>query len=84
MSFQMRQGTRKSIDRAAWINLGDGLPLRQCTLVDVSDFGARLSFADDDDIPNTFSLLLTRFGQPTCDCKVVWRRSNAVGVQFVR
>ena len=83
MAFQMRQGVRRVMDRAAWINPGEGLPLRQCVLADISDSGAKLTFEDDDEIPHAFSLLLTRHGHPSYPCRVVWRRNNAIGVQFV-
>jgi len=85
MAFQMRQGVRRAMDRAAWINPGEGLPLRQCTLADLSDSGAKLKFEDqaNGEIPHAFDLLLTRHGHPSYPCRVVWRRDNAIGVQFV-
>ena len=83
MAFQMRQGVRRVMDRAAWINPGEGLPLRQCVLADMSDSGARLTFQDSDEIPHAFSLLLTRHSHPCYPCRVVWRQNNVIGVQFV-
>jgi hypothetical protein len=83
MAFQMRQAARKSVHRAVWINVGDGQPLRKCMLVDLSDSGAKLEFEDNDEMPNTFSLLLSRFGQSHTACRVAWRRDNAIGVHFV-
>jgi len=83
MTFQMRKGLRRDVDRLAWINVGDGRPPRRCTLVDVSVGGAKLVFEDDAKIPDTFGLLLSRSGHTTCSCRVVWRRDNAIGVQFV-
>jgi hypothetical protein len=84
MTFQMRKDFRRSVDRLAWINVGDGLPPRRCTLVDVSVSGAKLAFENNDGIPDTFGLMLSRFAQPACSCQVIWRRDNAIGVQFVR
>jgi len=85
MAFQMRQGVRRVMDRAAWINEGEGLPLRQCTLADISESGAKLKFEAEDngEIPHAFDLLLTRHGHPSYPCRVVWRRANVIGVQFV-
>ena len=85
MVFQMRRGVRRVMDRDAWIKLGEGLPLRPCTLADLSDSGAKLKFEDQEngEIPQAFDLLLTRHGHPSYPCRVVWRKENVIGVQFV-
>ena len=46
MTFRMRQDNRNKVERAAWINVGGGLPLRNCTLVDISVSGAKLALEE--------------------------------------
>ncbi len=82
MTFRMRQDNRKKLDRVAWISVGDGLPLRSCTLIDISGSGAKLALEEIDDIPDLFSLWLSRHGHPRYSCRVVWSRERTVGVQF--
>jgi hypothetical protein len=82
MSFRVRQGHRKTIDRPAWISVGGGLPLRNCRLIDISDSGAKLAIEDVDEIPDTFSLWLSRHGNPSYSCQIVWSEQGTIGVQF--
>jgi len=82
MAFRMRQNNRNKVDRVAWISVGDGLPLRNCTLIDISDSGAKLALQIADNIPDIFSLWLSRHGHPRYSCRVVWSYQNKIGVQF--
>ena len=82
MTFRMRQNNRNKVDRAAWISVGDGVPLRNCTLIDLSDSGAKLALEEFEDIPGIFSLWLSRHGHPRYSCRVVWSHQNKIGVQF--
>jgi PilZ domain len=82
MPFSMRQEPRDTVYRPAWISVGDGLPLRNCMLIDISDTGAKLALEDIDEIPDTFSLWLSRRGHPRYSCRIVWSGQNTVGVKF--
>jgi hypothetical protein len=83
MTFRMRQDNRNKVDRTAWISIGDGRPLRNCTLMDMSDSGAKLALEKvGDDIPDIFSLWLSRHGHPRYLCRVVWSCQDKIGVQF--
>jgi hypothetical protein len=82
MTFRMRQGNRDKVDRIAWICVGDGLPLRNCTLIDMSNTGAKVELEGAEDIPGIFSLWLSRHGHPRYSCRVVWSQKNKIGVQF--
>jgi len=57
--------------------------LERCTLVNVSDEGAWLSINDVHDLPAHFKLHLVRGAQNSHECRVVWRKRNEVGVEFV-
>jgi len=79
----MRKNNRNKVDRIAWISVDDGRPLRNCTLIDISDSGAKLALDGEvDGIPDIFSLWLSRHGHPRYSCRVVWSHQNKIGVQF--
>jgi hypothetical protein len=78
----MRRDDRAEVDREAWLDAGDGRPLLNCTLVDLSDSGAKLAVDAVDKIPDTFSLWLNRHGKPRFTCRTVWRSFNTIGVEF--
>jgi hypothetical protein len=82
MTFRVRQGPRKTINRPAWISVGDGLRLRNCRLIDISDSGAKLAIEDDDEIPDKFRLLLSRNGHSSYSCQVIWSGQGTIGVRF--
>jgi len=82
MALRMRQDNRNKVDRVAWINVGNDLPLRNCTLIDISDSGAKLALEEVGDIPDIFSLWLSRHGHPRYSCRLVWSHQDKIGVQF--
>lgn len=84
MTFTMRRESRQEKGHRAWLDTGEGRPLLVCTLVDISQSGAKLSLDAIDQIPETFSLRLTRDGHPRFACRTVWRNSNMIGVAFAR
>ncbi len=82
MTFTMRQERRDKVDRPAWISVGDNQPLRKCIVVDISDSGAKLTVDSVDDLPEIFSLWLSRHGHLRYGCRIVWSGQNKIGVQF--
>jgi hypothetical protein len=82
MTFRMRRAPRKTVDRPAWISIGENLPLRSCRLIDISDCGAKLAIDDVDEVPADFSLWLSRRGNPRYSCRIVWNRLGVIGVEF--
>jgi PilZ domain-containing protein len=84
MTFTMRRESREDKGHRAWLDTGEGGSLLACTLVDISASGAKLSLDAGDEIPDTFSLRLTRYGQPRFACRTVWRNANTIGVTFAR
>lgn len=63
---------RHKLNAPAWISVGVGASVQQCTVVEISS-GARLELAHIRAIPDTFSLLLSKFGRPRYQCNVVWK-----------
>ena len=82
MNFTMRREDREEKGHRAWLDTGDGSRLLTCTLVDISESGAKLSVEEADQLPEKFSLRLSRYGQPRFDCRTVWRNANMIGVTF--
>ena len=82
MTFRMRQDPRSKIDRPAWISIGDGQPLLNCTVIDISKSGAKLVLEGADEVPNNFSLWMSRRGQPRYACRLAWSGQNTIGVDF--
>jgi PilZ domain-containing protein len=55
----------------------------RCRLIDISANGARLVVDDIETTPDSFDLLLSRFGRTSYRCSVIWKRGNEVGVEFL-
>jgi PilZ domain len=61
----------------------DNTSLGNCLLADLSAVGARLIVQSPADLPDEFSLILSRDGQLRRKCTVDWRSEKAVGVRFI-
>jgi hypothetical protein len=83
-SAEKRKNLRRPITYPAFIDYGDGLPARICTLCDVSQQGAQLAVADPADVPEDFVLALSADGAARRRCRVVWRTENQIGVEFIK
>jgi methyl-accepting chemotaxis protein len=76
---------RKQKRRAVYIQVQLNRPGQQnlrCTLVDVSETGARLAVKDVTEVPDRFTIVMTARGVPYRKCRLVWRGANEVGVSF--
>jgi PilZ domain len=78
-----RNSARKDLQHPAWVDIGDGSPLRSCTLSDVSRTGAKLAIENPNDMPAEFTLLLTGDGAVRRRCRVMRRGDGEIGVQFL-
>lgn len=78
----MRRKPRRQFHYEAKIVTGESDPLIGCTIADVSHSGARLVLDNDDNLPDKFTLLLSRNGRARRRCRVVWRTGLTVGVEF--
>jgi hypothetical protein len=53
-----------------------------CTIVDITNSGACISFSDARNVPNRFELAFgNRHARRTC--RVTWRTDNQIGVAFL-
>jgi hypothetical protein len=80
---ELRRAKRTPRRNAAWIGLGNGGTHVPCVLWDISDSGARVAAPRSNLLPAAFNLILSKDGSAQRRCRVVWRNSGQVGVQFV-
>ena len=83
MRAELRKHRRQELHYRAYVDLCDGMPVRSCRLVDVSEHGAQLTMASAADLPDQFVLLLAESGKVRRRCLVVWRSEKQLGVRFV-
>jgi hypothetical protein len=79
-----RRFRRKSFERVAALDFGDGSPLTSCEVLDISEGGARLRplLCAPRMLPEKFILLLSECGKVRRNCRVIWRSVAELGVQF--
>ncbi len=81
MLAERRQSPRARFNRAGHVH-HDLTGLRRCTIVDLSNGGARL--CADDDLPPDFVLTInTDAGERRKSCRVIWRLEHEYGVRFL-
>ena len=78
-----RRHRRLDFNRTVFILYDLASPLFECTLLDISDGGARLDVGTLN-LPKTFILLLTPDADVRRFCRQAWRRGAEVGVKFVK
>src|SRR5829696_7116805 len=83
MGREQRTNLRREVRYGVWIAYGDDWTLVPCTILDVSQSGARLMLPGNEDVPSEFILLLSEHGRARRQCRVAWRRKDKVGVEFV-
>jgi hypothetical protein len=79
---ELRKKSRRQFHYTAKILTDKNTPPISCSISDISESGARLSFERDEELPETFILLLTANGGAQRHCRVVWRTSLTMGVEF--
>jgi hypothetical protein len=77
-----RLHARRIVHIPAKLMAGTESPLRDCVLVDISEYGARLEIEAAQDTPDNFTILLAPGHGPFRQCHVVWRGDGQLGVAF--
>jgi PilZ domain len=80
--FGRRRVRRVTVNIPAWIEVGNSTLFERCTLVDLTDKGAKLVVGDVSHLTDHFCLYLTRRGHLSQRCRIVWRRDHQIGVEF--
>jgi hypothetical protein len=81
-SKDQRQSPRRKVQFPAWIDIGNDTAPRNCTVVDVSDGGARVMVEASSDLPKEFYLVLTKSGTRR-RCRLVWSSEQEIGVFYL-
>jgi hypothetical protein len=76
-----RSNVRKKVMRAARVFFNDRQSLIDCTILDLSDGGAKLEFASRQMLPRTFDLQMQNGA--IYRCEVRWAKDNFFGVRFL-
>src|SRR3954469_20661584 len=76
-----RNSIRRPVRYTAWIAL-KAKKLHGCVVSDISDSGARLSVENAASLPDEFLLFLSSRGTASRKCRVVWRKTKQIGVEF--
>ena len=83
MSDERRMHSRVEWISPGTIDLSDGRPGRPCILNNLSNGGAKLSEVQDAaTLPDEFILRLSPSRGPARKCRVIWRSSRGLGVEF--
>jgi hypothetical protein len=83
MSADKRDSRRRSIMAPGVVTGGAKKPLQICFVENLSASGAKLRLNIPDDVPDQFTLLLSRDGKISRNCRIVWRSDREIGVQFL-
>lgn len=75
--------TRHPTQQDAWMTLDGGFAKRSVTILDLSSGGARLQVADAALLGGTLNLAFSKDVRKVTRCRLVWRKDNIVGVEFM-
>ena len=81
-AIKRRLELRKYLPLPALIAFADGANSIECTILDMSDQGARVEFPKDSRFPSAFQLISPTQGK-VYDATVVWCGTSEVGVVFI-
>ncbi len=74
--------SRRQTNQPAWMTVDDSFAARQCTVVEISEGGAKLKIEDPQFVRPHFQLKFER-ASPGRACKVVWKKGDVFGIEFV-
>lgn len=78
---ERRREPRMRVLKKGAIELKDGASVLDCVIRNISKLGARVDIASSVGVPEAFVL---RIGDDTTRrCRVVWRKPESVGVEFL-
>ncbi len=81
---ELRKKPRRPFPYNARIVTAKDRPLVACCIADISQGGARLWLAHDEDLPPVFTLLVTPKGDTRRFCQILRRDGTTLGVRFIK
>ena len=75
------RGPRRKTNQAAWMSVDGSFAARPCTVLDISENGARLKVEDPQFVKPRFQLKFDRTS-PGRTCMVAWKKGNIIGIEF--
>jgi hypothetical protein len=81
--IEQRRSIREHAQFPAWIDVGDGSQPRDCTVLDVSEDGARIMVSSPAKLPKEFWLVLSKDTTRRRHCQMVWRSDTEVGLKYL-
>jgi len=82
-SVERRKDHRRTLASPCWVDAGAGKQPIECRISDISKIGAKVTCRTSDQLPNEFSLYLTRDGNVGRRCKIVRRDNDDIGLEFI-
>jgi hypothetical protein len=84
MSSDRREGSRVAVDdHPCWIKSEDARRLTECRLTNISKSGATVLLDDNIFVSENFVVYFVQSGAIGRNCRIVWRKKGAVGLQFM-
>jgi PilZ domain len=81
--IERRQSLRENVQFPAWIDVGDGSQLCSCSVVDVSEGGARIVTPYSAEVPKEFWLVFSKDRTRRRYCRRAWRSTTEIGVEYL-
>jgi hypothetical protein len=81
--IDQRRSPREHVNFPAWIQTGAGPQRRECTVLDISEGGARVLVPPSVTLPREFWIILSRDGSRRRRCRLVWRSNGQIGVAYL-
>jgi len=80
---EQRRSPREYVSFPAWIAVGTGTVTVPCTVLDVSEHGARIEVAHLPGVPDEFYIFLSKDGTRRRRCRIAWRSDVQIGVIYM-
>jgi hypothetical protein len=77
------RSTRKSVQQPGWLIFEGSFAARPCTVVDLSDSGAKIQAGDPTPVRTKLRLAFSRDVRTGRPCEVVWQRGKTIGIKFI-
>jgi hypothetical protein len=77
------RSARKSVQQPGWLIFEGSFAARPCTVVDLSDSGAKILASEASPVRTKLRLAFSRDVRMGRPCEVVWQRGKTFGVKFV-